>query len=148
MGATTIWERWDSLRPDGSFQDPGMNSFNHYGFGAVGDWMYRSLAGIRPAGPGYRRIEIRPVPGSGLDRASGMHESPYGRIRSSWRHERDRFELTVEVPPNTTATVYVPADDPAAVDPPNGALPVAAEDGFAAFEVGSGRYGFASELGR
>ena len=146
MGATTVWERWDSIRPDGTFQDPGMNSFNHYGFGAVGDWMYRSLAGIRPAEPGYRKIEIRPVPGSGLGAARGAYESPYGRIESSWTQQGGRYELTVAVPPNTTATVYVPADDPARVPAPAGAQPAGAEDGYAVFTVGSGRYTFRSAL--
>jgi alpha-L-rhamnosidase len=146
MGATTVWERWDSIRPDGTFQDPGMNSFNHYGFGAVGDWMYRSLAGIRPAEPGYRKIEIRPVPGSGLAQASGSYDSPYGRIESGWRQGGGGYELNVAVPPNTTATVYVPTDDPDGVSAPAGAQRVGAEDGYAVFAVGSGRYAFRSPL--
>ena len=71
QGATTIWERWDSLKPDGSFQDPGMNSFNHYAFGAVGEWMYRVVAGLEidPDEPGYKHVIAQPRPGGGLTSA-------------------------------------------------------------------------------
>jgi alpha-L-rhamnosidase len=109
-GATTIWERWDGIKPDGSFQDPAMNSFNHYARGAVGEWMYQVIGGINldPASPGYKHIRIRPRPGGGLTYAYAAHLSAYGRISSSWRIKRQRFDLDVEIPPNTNATVTLP----------------------------------------
>lgn len=109
-GATTIWERWDGIKPDGSFQDPDMNSFNHYAYGAIGEWMYRVVAGIEldERRPGYKRILIQPQPGGGLTYAKASVESMYGRVESDWKIADGKFTLTVEVPPNTTATVRVP----------------------------------------
>ena len=108
-GATTMWERWDGIKPDGSFQDPSMNSFNHYAYGAVGDWLYGTVAGLQPAAPGYERIRIAPRPGDTLTRARAFYESIRGRIGSSWqRTDGERFRLTVEIPPNTRATVRLP----------------------------------------
>ena len=109
-GATTIWERWDGEKPDGSFQDVGMNSFNHYAYGAIGDWMYRVAAGIEidEKAPGYKHILIEPRPGGGLSYAKASVESVYGRAASGWKIEGGKLTLSVEVPPNTTATVRVP----------------------------------------
>jgi alpha-L-rhamnosidase len=109
-GATTMWERWDGWRHDKGFQDPGMNSFNHYGYGAVGDWMYRTILGINldEKQPGYRHFFIRPIPGGGLTWARGEYHSVHGPIRSSWKIERTGFVLEVTVPVNTTATVQLP----------------------------------------
>jgi alpha-L-rhamnosidase len=109
-GATTIWERWDGIKPDGSFQDPGMNSFNHYAYGAIGDWMYRVVAGIEidEAHPGYKHILIQPQPGGGLTFANASVESIYGRVASGWKIANGKFTLNVEVPPNTTATLRFP----------------------------------------
>jgi len=106
-GATTMWERWDGIRPDSSFQDPSMNSFNHYAFGAVGDWMVRNIGGIDldPAAPGYRRSHIAPRPGAGLTGASASLETLYGTLMSAWRLEGERFVLEVTVPANTSAEV-------------------------------------------
>lgn len=106
-GATTIWERWDGIRPDGSFPPPAMDSFNHYALGAVGEWMYRVIGGINidPAAPGYRHILIQPQPGGGLTWARASHVTPYGTVSSSWRIESGAFHLHVEIPPNTTATI-------------------------------------------
>jgi alpha-L-rhamnosidase len=107
MGATTMWERWDGIRADSSFEDPGMNSFNHYAFGAVGDWMYRNIGGIEvdPAAPGYRRARIAPRPGGGVTSASASLETPYGRLTSQWRLEPEQLVLDLEVPANTSAEV-------------------------------------------
>jgi alpha-L-rhamnosidase len=107
MGATTMWERWDGIRPDSSFEDPGMNSFNHYAFGAVGDWMYRNIGGIDvdPAAPGYRRARIAPRPGGGLTSASASLETRYGRLTSQWRLEPERLVLDLVVPANASAEV-------------------------------------------
>jgi len=106
-GATTMWERWDGIRPDSSFEDPGMNSFNHYAFGAVGDWMYRIIGGIDgdPRAPGYRHSRIAPQPGAGLARARASLETFYGTLTSAWQRDGQRFVLDVTVPPNTSAEV-------------------------------------------
>jgi alpha-L-rhamnosidase len=109
-GATTIWERWDGIKPDGSFQDPGMNSFNHYAYGAIGEWMYRVVAGIEldESHPGYKHILIQPRPGGGLTFANAWVESMYGRVASGWKIADGKFTLTIQVPPNTTATLRLP----------------------------------------
>ena len=142
-GATTMWERWDSIRPDGSFQDAGMNSFNHYAYGAVGEWMYENIAGISAGEPGYRRTVIRPRPGGDVDRASGRYDSVYGPIETSWSAKGGRFDLTVSVPVNTTAEVWVPARSAAEVSQ-SGARFLRMQDGAAVFTVGSGTYHFSA----
>src|SRR5881227_237695 len=103
-GATTIWERWDGIKPDGSFQDPGMNSFNHYAYGAIGEWMYRVVAGIEldESHPGYKHILIQPQPGGGLTFANASVESLYGRVASGWKIADGKLTVTIQVPPNTT----------------------------------------------
>jgi len=110
MGATTIWERWDGIRPDGSFQDASMNSFNHYAYGAVVEWMYAVAAGIDtdPAAPGYRRSIIRPRPGGGLTWVDAAVETMYGRLASRWEIRGRAMLLSVAVPPNTQSTVVLP----------------------------------------
>jgi alpha-L-rhamnosidase len=151
-GATTIWERWDGQRPDGSFQDASMNSFNHYAYGAIGDWMYRVVAGLDldPEAPGYRHVLVRPQPGGGLTSVSASHESPYGPVASAWTLDKGRFELTVTIPPNARATVRLPGARLAEVTESGGPLgpgPGIArvgQDGDAVTaEIGSGIYRFA-----
>ncbi|MBF8190329.1 glycoside hydrolase family 78 protein [Nonomuraea sp. K274] len=110
MGATTIWERWDSMLPDGTVNPGEMTSFNHYALGAVADWMHRTVAGLAPAAPGYRRLLVRPRPGGGLTHARAAHVTPYGRAEVSWERTGDRLEVHLLVPPNTTAEVYLPAE--------------------------------------
>jgi alpha-L-rhamnosidase len=85
-GATTIWERWDGIKPDGGFQDAGMNSFNHYAYGAIGEWLYRVVGGIEvdPAEPGYKHVLFQPQPGGGLTTARATLDSPYGLVASAW----------------------------------------------------------------
>ncbi len=109
-GATTIWERWDGWTPEHGFQDPSMNSFNHVALGAIGDWLYQTVAGIEtaPDHPGYKHILLRPRPGA-LPSASATYESLYGTILSKWSKNRDKFEWDLVIPPNTTATVFVPS---------------------------------------
>ncbi len=111
QGATTIWERWDGQKPDGSFQDKGMNSFNHYAYGAVGDWLYRKVAGIDldPVEPGFKSMVIKPYPGHTMNNVKASHESSYGTISSEWQIVDGKFQLTVSVPVNTEAEIYVPA---------------------------------------
>lgn len=110
QGATTMWERWDGWRHDKGFQDPGMNSFNHYAYGAVGDWMYRVILGLDldEARPGYRHFHVRPIPGGGLTWARGSYQSVSGTIEVAWRIKGRTFALEVTVPCNTTATVRLP----------------------------------------
>ncbi|MXS74505.1 alpha-L-rhamnosidase [Microbacterium sp. CSI-V] len=108
MGATTVWERWDSLLPDGSVNPGEMTSFNHYALGAVADWLHRTVAGLAPAAPGYRRLRIAPRPLATLEHASAQHETPYGTASVGWRREGEVVRITVVVPPNTTAEVDLP----------------------------------------
>ena len=110
QGATTIWERWDGQKPDGTFQDVGMNSFNHYAYGAIGEWLYRHVAGIDIDEnlPGYKHILLAPHPGGGLTNARAEILTLYGKVSSSWKYVNDDFTYEVEVPANTTATVTLP----------------------------------------
>ncbi|MEV0646284.1 family 78 glycoside hydrolase catalytic domain [Phytomonospora sp. NPDC050363] len=108
MGATTVWERWDSMLPDGRINPGEMTSFNHYALGAVADWLHRTVAGLAPAAPGYRSIEVRPLPGSRLTHASARHLTPYGPAAVSWERAEGRFRLSVEVPVGVTAAVHLP----------------------------------------
>jgi alpha-L-rhamnosidase len=108
MGATTIWERWDSLLEDGSINPGEMTSFNHYALGAVADWLHRVVAGLAPAAPGYHRLSIAPQPLPGLDWASTTHETPYGRASVEWRREDGRISITATVPANASAAVRLP----------------------------------------
>ncbi len=106
-GATTIWERWDGIKPDGSFQDTTMNSFNHYAYGAIGEWLYSHVAGIciDPENPGYKHFFLQPHSGGGLTSASSSLKSVYGTIKSEWKLEEASMDYSCTVPPNTTATV-------------------------------------------
>lgn len=108
LGATTIWERWDSLLPDGSVNPGEMTSFNHYAFGAVADWMHRTIGGLSALAPACRTVRIAPVPGAGLDSSRITYDCPYGRIEVGWRIVDGRFELEVTVPIGVTATVELP----------------------------------------
>jgi alpha-L-rhamnosidase len=113
MGATTIWERWDGIKPDSTFQDAGMNSLNHYAYGAIGKWLYSTVAGIDidEENPGYKNILIRPQPGGGLTHATAEIKTMYGLAASAWKFEEDQESFEVTIPPNTTATVYLPFED-------------------------------------
>jgi alpha-L-rhamnosidase len=111
MGATTIWERWDSMLPDGSINAGEMTSFNHYALGGVADWLHRVVGGIAPDAPGYRRLRFAPVPGRGVVRAASSLRTPYGRAACAWAVEGTDVTLEVEVPPNTSATVVRPGLD-------------------------------------
>ena len=124
MGATTIWERWDSMLPDGSINPGDMTSFNHYALGAVADWMHRTVAGLAPAEPGYRSIRVAPRPGGGLTYATAAHETPYGKAEVAWTRTADELRVTVLVPPGTTAIVELP------------------ETSWGSTDVGAGRHEF------
>jgi len=151
QGATTIWERWDGYVQGRGFQKPMMNSFNHWALGAVGEWMWRNIIGLNPdeSKPGWKHFVIEPRPGGGLTWARGRYKSIRGTIISDWRLENGKFHLDVTVPPNTTATVYLPAKDaqsvtidgkPAAESPLVQSLGM--NSGKAVFAVNSGRYQF------
>ena len=120
-GATTVWERWDAIRADGTLHPAAMTSFNHYAFGAVADWLHRSVAGLAPDLPGYRRLRIRPLPGPGLNRASAQHDTPYGRAEVGWERRGGVVHVSAVVPPHTPASVELPGSS-------------------TAFEVGGGRH--------
>ena len=110
MGATTIWERWDSMLEDGTINPGEMTSFNHYALGAVADWLHRVVAGLAPAEPGYRVIRIAPRPLDELDHAAARLETPYGLARSAWRRDGSSVVVEAEIPANTTAEVHLPGD--------------------------------------
>lgn len=108
-GATTIWERWDSMKPDGSINDGGMTSFNHYALGSVIDWLHTTVAGISPIEPGWRRVRVQPIPGGTITSARATYESPYGRVECEWEvREGNIFVLDLVVPPNSRALVILP----------------------------------------
>jgi alpha-L-rhamnosidase len=151
MGATTIWERWDGEKPDSTFETPGMNSFNHYAYGAIGDWMYRVIAGIDTYqdGVGYKHIKIKPHIGGNFTNASASLETYYGRLSSGWEIVNDKIIMDVEIPANTFATVFVPAKSEASVFESDNAISSSkdiqvkgTEDGYVILKVGSGKYHF------
>ncbi|TDC50928.1 alpha-L-rhamnosidase [Jiangella ureilytica] len=108
QGATTVWERWDSLLPDGSVNPGTMTSFNHYALGAVADWLHRVVAGLAPAAPGYRRVRFRPRPGGGLTWARARHRSPYGEVSIEWRRSGNEVVVETELPLGTTGVLELP----------------------------------------
>jgi len=155
QGATTIWERWDGQKPDGTFQDVGMNSFNHYAYGAIGEWMYRVMAGIEldPTMPGYKHILIQPQPGGGFTNVKAAHQTMYGKVSSAWTLKDGKIEVAVEVPANTRATVRLPKAQLASVRESgqgltngNGVVATRQDGNAVVVEVGSGQYRFSYAL--
>lgn len=151
QGATTIWERWNSYSKDKGFGDVKMNSFNHYSLGACGEWMFRSMLGIETDGAGFKKITMKPELGEGITWAKGHYDSIQGRIGSDWKIENKTFHWNITVPANTTATVYVPAKDAAAVTESGKAAAEAEgvkflrmENDRAVYQVAAGSYGFVS----
>jgi alpha-L-rhamnosidase len=150
MGATTVWERWNSLHPDGTFGDAGMNSFNHYAYGAVGDWMFANLGGIQALEPGYKTSRIAPLIGAGgLTFARCWQNTAYGRIATDWSVSSTGTVFEVEIPVNTTAEVVIPHVGGTTVyesGVPAGSAPgvrfLKMENGAAVYSAGSGRYLF------
>ena len=147
MGATTIWERWDGLRPDKSFQDKGMNSFNHYAYGAIGEWMYRRMAGIDhdPAQPGFKHFILAPLPSARIDSSMAVYESPYGKIHSTWRKQGSGYTYGFRIPPNSSASVIlsVPAGQQLLMDGESLSQNKYVREGNAVrLELGSGEYHF------
>jgi alpha-L-rhamnosidase len=155
QGATTIWERWNGWTKEAGFFNPLMNSFNHYSLGSVSEWLYRHVAGIEldPEVAGFKQFIIRPFIGGGFTFAGAHYESIHGTIRSRWSREGARLTLSVTIPANTSARVFVPADAGAEVfegDLPAKESPGVQEMGhegrFAAFAVQSGSYEFTSRF--
>lgn len=109
MGATTIWERWDSMLPDGSINPGEMTSFNHYALGAVADWLHRVVGGISMLEPGYKKILIAPQPGGTITSAATSLESPCGPISVEWELRDDVFTSEISIPEHTTALVRLPS---------------------------------------
>jgi alpha-L-rhamnosidase len=151
QGATTIWERWDGQRPDGSFQDESMNSFNHYAYGAIGEWLYRVVAGLDsdPAQPAYKHMLVQPRPGGALTYARAVLRTPYGEAVSGWRLVGDVLQVSVRVPANTRATVRLPeatlaqvTESGRAVASASGVTRAAQDGDVVVVEVGSGDYLF------
>ncbi len=150
MGATTIWESWGSLNPDGTFAEK-RRSLTHMPFGSVADWMYQSIGGLVPDddNPAFRHFYIRPRPGGTLRHAEMKFHSPYGQISTRWSLDNNLFTLNVEVPVNTTATISLPADNLRGITESNrpvslsaGVVEMGIIDGRACFKVGSGSYVF------
>lgn len=122
-GATTIWERWNSILPNGDFDSSGMNSLNHYAFGSIGEWMYRKLAGINSIEPGFKKILIKPQFVKGINKVNATFASVYGNITVSYTYNGSEVEMNVVIPPNTTAILELPGKKQS-------------------IEVGSGSYAF------
>ena len=157
MGATTIWERWDGIKPDGTFETPTMNSYNHYAYGAIGDWMYRVTAGIdtKTDAPGYKHIIIKPTPVGNLNNVAADYQTYYGKISSHWTITDGNIAMDVEIPANTTATVYIPSNNgnnvmengkPVAAD--TNMKPGEPEGGYIVLNIGSGIYHFTTTAAR
>ncbi|MEP7280283.1 MAG: family 78 glycoside hydrolase catalytic domain [Bacteroidota bacterium] len=149
MGATTIWERWDGQKPDSSFQNAAMNSFNHYAYGAIGDWMYRVMAGLSEDEPGYKKIKIMPHIGGGLTSAKAALKTYYGNASAGWELQNNRLTLTAEIPANTTAIIYIPAKSIDAITEggkkisDNRDFKIVGQEGkYVKIETGSGNYVF------
>ena len=151
-GATTMWERWNSIRADGNFGPVDMNSFNHYAYGAVGDWMFQHLGGLQALEPGYKKARIEPLVGpGGLKNARCSQKTPYGLLASEWKLADDKLTLAVTIPVNTSAEVVIPAESAEAVCEDSRSATAARGVKWAAFKdgkvillVGSGRYEFAT----
>lgn len=157
QGATTMWERWDSYKEGGIFQTPSMNSFNHYAYGSVGEWMYRYMAGLEvdPEQPAYKRVVIKPRIGQQVSWVKASYNSIRGPIGLAWDVKDGQFSLSVDLPANTTGIVFMPTSDPGAVT--ESGMPASEAVGvrfvgveadertgktYARYEVASGRYAF------
>lgn len=154
QGATTIWERWDAWTHDKGFQNPGMNSFNHYAYGAIGAWMYAVIGGIDldPDEPGYKHIRMCPKPGGGLTSARAELRTGFGLIRSAWTLEHEQFTWQITVPPNTRATISIPVSSSASIQEQGkpveevpGITFIRRESDVAVYRIASGDYLFTSK---
>lgn len=148
-GATTIWERWDGQKPDGTFQTTNMNSFNHYAYGAIGDWLYRVAAGLQEASPGFREIVVKPHLGGGFTHIEAELMTPYGKAVSAWKIENSQLMMNVTIPANSAATIYIPAKSADHIMEGGKVLSAikeitvtGKEEGYVVVKLGSGDYVF------
>ncbi|MFD1630274.1 family 78 glycoside hydrolase catalytic domain [Pseudopedobacter beijingensis] len=150
-GATTVWERWDGIKADGTFQNKFMNSFNHYSYGAIGEWMYKTISGIKPddTNSGYRHFTVAPQPGGALTKADAELETLYGKIRSKWKIENGLFKLEATVPANSMATIILSNTTVSAIKESGKSLlqslsqeNIKEEGNNVIIKVGSGNYAF------
>ena len=146
MGATTIWERWDGIKPDGTFQSASMNSFNHYAYGAIGDWMYRVVCGIETETPAYKKSIISPVLTDQLKYAKSSTITPYGLIGSGWTQSGDKITFDIEIPANTISTLILPSPEGSSIKMNGSAVPsslqLSRKGQHYLLQVGSGKYSF------
>lgn len=152
-GATSIWERWDSYtKEEGFVHNASMNPFSHYAFGAINEWMFENMAGIKTNGPGYRKLIIKSeIAEEGINRVNAEYRSINGWIKSAWQMEGDEIQFQVSIPVNTKAKIYVPARSIDDVRINGGQLSdtkwvehAVAERGFVVLEMGSGNFSFTS----
>jgi alpha-L-rhamnosidase len=148
QGATTIWERWNGYTIEDGFGNPSMNSYNHYAFGSVGEWLFTAVGGIDTDGPGFDKIIIRPRPGPGITEAKTSYESIHGPITTAWNVSGGEFHLDLTIPANTTATVYIPNPDAKAVRPgiTTGVSFLRSDPDASVWRVDSGSYTFSAPL--
>jgi alpha-L-rhamnosidase len=142
MGATTIWERWDGIKTDSTFQDKSMNSFNHYSYGAVGDWMYQQMAGLQIGAPGYKHIIIKPEPHHKFTFTKATFETMYGQVLSSWEVKDATMQVHVKIPPNTTADVTLPQANGQDVKQDGKPVHGSTDENGTTIKLGSGEYTF------
>ncbi|MFH1999057.1 MAG: glycoside hydrolase family 78 protein, partial [Planctomycetota bacterium] len=154
-GATSIWERWNGWTPEQGFADPGMNSFSHYSFGAVAQWIYETVAGIRAGSPGFKKIVIAPEPGGRIRWCQAAYRSIHGEIAVAWKRADQRFSCRVTIPADTVAEVHLPTSDLSRilenggpVQESEGVRLLGERQGFAVIEIGSGCYSFESPFSR
>lgn len=151
MGATTIWERWDGQKTDSTFQSVGMNSFNHYSYGAIGDWMYRNMVGLDTYedGVGYKHSKIQPHIGGDFKNAEASLETYYGKLSCSWVVDKDRNTMNVHIPFNTHSTVFIPSNNIESITESGNVLSSMKDlkigefkNGYVQVDIGAGDYKF------
>ena len=151
MGATTIWERWDGQKTDSTFQSVGMNSFNHYSYGAIGDWMYRNMVGLDTYedGVGYKHSKIQPHIGGGFTNANASLQTYYGKLSCEWKLDSNVISMHVQIPFNTRSTVFIPSKSIEKISESGNLLKSNSEikimdtkDGYVQIELGAGQYFF------
>lgn len=155
MGATTIGERCDGIKPDSTFENPWINSFNHYSYGAIRDWIYRSMVGIDTYedGVGYKHIKIEPLIGGDFTYASASLETYYGKVSNGWKIDRDNLIMDTEIPANTSATIFIPAknaenifENGKIISASNDIKVLGTEENYVTINLGSGKYHFISKM--
>lgn len=147
-GATSIWERWNGYHHEKGPGDPNMNSYSHYAYGAVCEWLFSDMAGIELLENSFSKIRIRPRLGGELSYAGATYESIRGKVRSDWKLNGDQFELEVELPAGMTAEVHLPCSDPSSIQEGSSEIKgkESTEKGYCVVEIGSGSYSFSCPI--